>query len=188
MSAAKLTYSMEVRECVVRIRESGATALGGLYDLTAVRLVRFSKAICRNQHDAEDAVSATLLKVASDPELILKADNPWAYLLCMVRNESLVVLRKRKRWTITSGLFDLLLASPENRLEKQESENQVTHALYQLPQEQTEVVVLKIWEELTFVEISAVLEIPVQTAASRYRYAISKLALLLDHESQKVNS
>jgi RNA polymerase sigma-70 factor (ECF subfamily) len=37
------------------------------------------------------------------------------------------------------------------------------------------VVHLKIWEDLTFGEIAETLEIPANTAASRYRYAIEKL-------------
>jgi RNA polymerase sigma-70 factor (ECF subfamily) len=37
------------------------------------------------------------------------------------------------------------------------------------------VVHLKLWEELTFEEIAAALEIPPNTAASRYRYGLDKL-------------
>ncbi|HEY0256091.1 MAG TPA: sigma-70 family RNA polymerase sigma factor, partial [Candidatus Methylacidiphilales bacterium] len=44
-----------------------------------------------------------------------------------------------------------------------------------LPAEQKAVVVLKIWEEMTFAEIAEVLEISANTAASRYRYALDKL-------------
>ena len=40
---------------------------------------------------------------------------------------------------------------------------------------QAEVVVLKIWEEMTFAQIANILEISSSTAASRYRYAIGKL-------------
>jgi RNA polymerase sigma-70 factor (ECF subfamily) len=48
-------------------------------------------------------------------------------------------------------------------------------ALNALPAEQKAVVLLKIWEELTFAEIAGVLGIPANTAASRYRYALDKL-------------
>lgn len=187
MNQLKPTFNTEVRECVVRIRESGAAALGGLYDLTAVRLVRFAYTICQNQHDSEDAVSAALLKVTIDHEIILKTANPWAYLLQMVRNESLLVLRKKKRWTIAVGLLDYLFTQPDNNLERQESSDQVMLALRQLPKEQAEVVVLKIWEDLTFLEISTVLGIPVQTAASRYRYALTKLASLMNRQQREIH-
>ena len=48
-------------------------------------------------------------------------------------------------------------------------------AVEQLPNEQREVVTLKIWNELTFAEIAQVLEISQNTAASRYRYALEAL-------------
>jgi RNA polymerase sigma-70 factor (ECF subfamily) len=48
-------------------------------------------------------------------------------------------------------------------------------ALEALPAEQKAVVLLKIWEGLTFAEIAGVLDIPANTAASRYRYAMDKL-------------
>ena len=44
-----------------------------------------------------------------------------------------------------------------------------------LPPEQKAVVVLKVWEEMTFAEIAAVLDISANTAASRYRYGLDKL-------------
>ncbi len=48
-------------------------------------------------------------------------------------------------------------------------------ALRELPPEQQEVVTLKIWGDLTFQEIAGTLGIPMNTAASRYRYAMEKL-------------
>ncbi len=48
-------------------------------------------------------------------------------------------------------------------------------ALAELPPEQRAVAHLKLWTGLTFEQIAATLEIPPNTAASRYRYAIDKL-------------
>ena len=45
----------------------------------------------------------------------------------------------------------------------------------QLPPEQRAVAHLKLWEGATFEEIAESLEISVNTAASRYRYALDKL-------------
>jgi RNA polymerase sigma-70 factor (ECF subfamily) len=56
-------------------------------------------------------------------------------------------------------------------------------AVERLPNEQREVVILKIWNELTFAEIGNVLEISQNTAASRYRYALGALKKILQpHE------
>ena len=48
-------------------------------------------------------------------------------------------------------------------------------AVRELPPEQQEVVTLKIWGDLTFQEIAEALDISINTAASRYRYAMDKL-------------
>ncbi|QEG02510.1 ECF RNA polymerase sigma factor SigE [Stieleria maiorica] len=159
-------------------RESSAQtlAMAQLYDLTADRLVRFAASITRRQHDAEDAVSATMVKVASRPKLLVSADCPWHYLLRMVRNESLVILRSRSRWSAIGSIADRLIGRSINVVERDDENRLVWDALASLPAPQSEVVVLKIWEQLTFAEIAEVLQITPSTAASRYRYALEKLA------------
>jgi RNA polymerase sigma-70 factor (ECF subfamily) len=181
------SLSESVRECAQRLLESGAPALGGLYDLTATRLVRFATTITRNQQDAEDAVSTVLLRVVAAPRLIHDARAPWSYLLRMVHNESLVILRKRRRWSLARGLYDLWTTTRVDELEREESMREVWKALRALPTEQSEVVVLKVWEELTFQQIGEVLEISPATAASRYRYALVKLSKTLDGNSLEVS-
>lgn len=56
-----------------------------------------------------------------------------------------------------------------------EGQQMLAVAVDQLPADQREVVILKIWNELTFAEIAQVLEISQNTAASRYRYALGTL-------------
>ena len=56
---------------------------------------------------------------------------------------------------------------------------EIQAALAKLPPEQAEVVVLKIYQDMTFGEIGAVLEVSPDTAASRYRYALEKLRRIL---------
>jgi RNA polymerase sigma-70 factor (ECF subfamily) len=51
----------------------------------------------------------------------------------------------------------------------------LAEALGELPPDQRAVVHLKLWENLTFEAIAETLEIPLNTAASRYRYGLDKL-------------
>jgi RNA polymerase sigma-70 factor (ECF subfamily) len=60
-------------------------------------------------------------------------------------------------------------------LERREREAAIEAALNQLPGDQREVVVMKIWGALTFAEIGQSLGVPLSTAASRYRYALTRL-------------
>jgi RNA polymerase sigma-70 factor (ECF subfamily) len=63
-------------------------------------------------------------------------------------------------------------------IEDRERARLLQEALHRLPAPQRDVVTLKIWGDLTFAEIAAALEIPPDTAASRYRYALEELRRL----------
>jgi RNA polymerase sigma-70 factor (ECF subfamily) len=67
--------------------------------------------------------------------------------------------------------FDLACDDPEDA----ELAASIDTALRQLPDEQREVVVLKIWAGLTFQQIADMLSAPINTVAARYRYALDKL-------------
>lgn len=173
------SFATQVRQCAERLSEHGVAALSGLFDLTSARLVRLAVTITRNQHDAEDAVQSVLARMASSPGLLRAADEPWYYLLRVVRNESLLILRRRRRAQTLVGLTDLLTRTMVDQAEQEESFRAVWLALRRLPQRQSEVVVLKVWEGLTFAQIGEVLAVSPATVASRYRYALEKLSVLL---------
>jgi RNA polymerase sigma-70 factor (ECF subfamily) len=54
----------------------------------------------------------------------------------------------------------------------------IQKAMSQLPGIYRDVVTLKVWGGLTFGEIAEALEIPANTAASRYRYGLMELRKL----------
>jgi len=51
----------------------------------------------------------------------------------------------------------------------------IQRAMNNLPEIYRNVIMLKVWSGLTFAEISEALEIPANTAASRYRYGLIEL-------------
>ncbi len=176
-----------VRQCTDRLAEAGVDALGALYDLTSQRLVRLAAAITRNQHDAEDAVQTALVRVARQPRLMVHVNCPWAYLLQMVRNEALLIARRKQRCTPAGNLTDLATVRRVDELEQEDAHRAVWTALRTLPPEQAEVVVLKIWETMTFAQIGAILSISPNTVASRYQYAMAKLARRLAPQREGVH-
>jgi len=60
-------------------------------------------------------------------------------------------------------------------VEERERGRLIEEAMRALPEIYREVVTLKVWGGLTFAEIAAALEIPANTAASRYRYGLAEL-------------
>lgn len=185
-SPSAAEFAARVRACAECITVSHPASLAGLYDLAAARMVRYAATITRNQHDAEDAVQSVLVKVAGQPEPMQSARQPWSYLLGMVRNEALLILRRRNHWALFGRVGDWRTSPQLDELDQQDRHRAVWAALRGLPTEQSEVVVLKIWEEMTFAEIAEILAISPSTAASRYRYAIEKLTHKLRCEVAEV--
>jgi len=70
----------------------------------------------------------------------------------------------------------------ETTLESDERRDAVQRSLATLPDEQREVLVMKIWGELSFRAIGEALEISQNTAASRYRYGLDALRSTLNLE------
>lgn len=184
--AGQNDFNQLVQDCTDRLRTYGVDALGALFDLTSHRLVRFAVALTRNQHDAEDCVQTALVRVAHKPNLLASATCPWAYLLRMVRNEALLIGRRKRQRGMLGDLTDLATVRRVDELELEETHRQVWSALRTLPPEQAEVVVLKIWEEMTFLQIGQILDTSPNTAASRYQYAIAKLTRRLSQPEREV--
>lgn len=59
------------------------------------------------------------------------------------------------------------------------SNPELEDAVKRLPSDLREVLILKTWGELTFKQIGETLDVPLNTAASRYRYALDHLRLAL---------
>ncbi len=66
----------------------------------------------------------------------------------------------------------------DSSVEDRERAALIQNALRKLPDIYREVLSLKLWGGLTFAEIAQTLNIPANTAASRYRYALEELRKL----------
>lgn len=141
--------------------------LGALYDAWASRLLAYMMTITRDRTKAEDALHNLFVKLATARPALR---DPAVYLFRAARNEALRVSRRLPDRPLAD--LDVVEAPAESAA--------VADALDRLPLEQLDVVVLHVFEGLTFREAAEVLGIPPDTAASRYRYALDKLRGMLD--------
>jgi len=116
---------------------------------------------------AEDAVHLVFERLLHNGIEITGPRTP--YLYRAVHNAALNHIRGKSR---EAELTDIWLESPGGM---EQSALEVQGALAELPQNQREVIILHIWAQMSFDEISSALEISANTAASRYRYGLSKL-------------
>ncbi len=144
-------------------------------------LVLFARRWTNCRAEAEDVVQEAFVRFWRRQHAIENR----ALLYATVRSAALDRLRseqRRARREATAAQDGADHYEPQFTSEN-EGEQLLANAVERLPDEQREVVVLKIWSEFTFAEIGNILEISQNTAASRYRYALGALRKTLQpHE------
>jgi RNA polymerase sigma-70 factor, ECF subfamily len=145
--------------------------------------------MCGDPELAEDAAQEAWIKAWQNmgsykPEYPFRG---WIYRIAM--NQSLDVLRRsRKTIEIDSPVLENRLRSdlegPEETLVKQEQADRVRRALLRLPETGRAVLVLREYQDLSYLEIAAALNIPVGTVMSRLSSARGQLRKLLLEDRQ----
>ncbi len=159
-----------------KFREDDPSALELTYEHFGKRIYGYLVSMLRSASDAEEILNELFLSIARKREQVLKASNIRTYLFGMARNLAFDMFRKRtsQKQALTSYAEYLELREDSENWNEEELDA-VGKAVDSLPEEQREVVVLKIFEEMTFEEVAELLRISQNTAASRYRYALEKL-------------
>lgn len=144
------------------------------------RFLLFARGWTQNRADAEDLVQDAVLRMwhyQADhgnipPDLPLVYSTIRFAALNHLRRES----RRRKREESILYFNDFSDAWLDPAAEDDEDALLLRDAVQQLSDKLREVVVMKFWGGLTFLQISEALAISPNTAASRYRYAMEQLA------------
>jgi RNA polymerase sigma-70 factor (ECF subfamily) len=144
-----------------------------LYDRHGPALVLYACSFVADRGSAEDVVHGVFLKLLRGRQIMSEA--PAAYLYRAVRNAALNMRRDRSR--------DAALPDQDIWFTHREHDREAAFALQQamreLPDDQREVVVMRIWSGMTLDEVAEATGVPLNTAASRYRYALGKLREML---------
>ena len=147
-----------------------------LYETKAAGLILYGRALGLSHAEAEDVLHDTFVALMQQKQRPQKLEH---YCMRSFRNRALnyrrSLWRRLTRELESSRWFET--ASDESPAERA-----AMRSLSELPLDQREVIVLKIWHRRTFEEISELLDISPNTAAGRYRYGIQKLKLRLEGE------
>jgi RNA polymerase sigma-70 factor, ECF subfamily len=138
-----------------------------LYERHGPALVAYACGFGLDWSSAEDAVHGVFHRVLRSAGPV--PENPAGYLYRAVRNAALNVRRDGSRQVpLDESSFIHRGGDGGAALALQK-------ALGTLPEEQREVVIMKIWSGMTLDEIAKAQDAPLNTIASRYRYALQKL-------------
>ncbi|MCE9629437.1 MAG: sigma-70 family RNA polymerase sigma factor [Planctomycetia bacterium] len=155
-------------------------AFAALYDRLAIRLFNTARTLTSTA-DAEDIVHDVFVDLARSRERLNQVVDLEAYVFTMLRH---AVSRRRRRVAIDRKAMDRIAAERARNGSGSESppqlpDDELAAAVAALPAEQREVIALKITGGLTFAAIATVTNTSLNTAASRYRYALEKLRATL---------
>jgi len=159
--------------------------LESLYAGERNRLFTYALSFLGDAEGSEDVVQDVFRKLCEAP---VKAADLRAFVYRCVRNRALDVVRsqaRRKRnpaEEAIASIYAIDQPAPWAGLLSQERAKQVEQALRTLRAEEREVLVLRIYGDMTFDSISKVLEAPLGTVTSQYRRALAKLRRRLQGE------
>ena len=138
------------------------------------QLLLFARSQTRCEADAEDLLQEAVVESSGKSEGN-PPDLPLVY--TTLRRRAIDLARKTDRRTTreevtTERSEDCWF---DDTIEQKETAWLIDRAIKNMPEKFREVVMLKIWSELTFAQIAQTLDIPLNTAASRYRYGLEIL-------------
>jgi RNA polymerase sigma-70 factor (ECF subfamily) len=145
-----------------------------LYDAKAAELILYGRALGLGHSEAEDVLQETFVALTQMKFPPAKLEH---YCVRSFRNRALNY--KRTLWRRLAREWESLRWFEKN-VDETPAERAAMSCLAELPVEQREVIVLKIWHGCTFEEIGGLLEISPNTAAGRYRYGLQKIKVKLE--------
>ncbi|MCA8926053.1 MAG: RNA polymerase sigma factor [Planctomycetes bacterium] len=154
-------------------------AIEAAYRAACDRGYRLALAICGDAAKSEDVVHDVFARLLGRKDA-LRLETLDAYVARSVRNAAYDQVRGRAPLPLADGFEPAAEAGSGQATDPE----LVRAALSALPPEQREVIVLRVYEGLSFVQVARATGVPLGTVHSRYRYAIKKLRSLLRGSAQ----
>jgi RNA polymerase sigma-70 factor (ECF subfamily) len=145
-----------------------------LYDAKAAELILYGRALGLGHGEAEDVLQETFVALT---QMEFAPAKPEHYCVRSFRNRALNY--RRTLWRRLTREWESLRWFEKNA-DETPAERGAMSCLAELPVDQREAIVLKIWHGCTFEEIGGLLEISPNTAAGRYRYGLQKIKTKLE--------
>ncbi len=155
-------------------------SFGKLYDKYSSQLFRFIRGFT-GESNAEDILHDVFIQVSEALNKYEDKGKFKSWIFTIARSRSLDFLRKKKRQKAKSissdesTLIDKNITKPEEIESRKEMKQIIDAAINKLPETQREIFIMRQDAELSFKEISNILNIPINTALSHMYRATDTL-------------
>jgi RNA polymerase sigma-70 factor (ECF subfamily) len=159
-------------------------------------IYNFTLRYFKERENARDATQRVFVKVYKNLEHLKDSRkfSSWIYQIALnlckdetkskyyQTTSSLDELKEIKNFDISSETDSSAYSgnNPESNLERSELRNLLEDALEHIPEEQKEVIIMKEFQGLKFIEIADILGLPINTVKSRMYYGLHALRKILD--------
>jgi RNA polymerase sigma-70 factor (ECF subfamily) len=153
-----------------------------LYESYSAEVYRFSLWLAGNISEAEDITSETFIRAWANHHKI-RTETLKAYLFTISRNIYLQRQRKKKRQVVLEDVHSDPAPGPDKLTESQLKLEQVQRVVQALPEIDRAAFILRVQHDLTYEEISRVLELTVTaTKVKVYRVRKKLIVTCIDKE------
>ena len=183
----KFKFSDE--KLILRFQEGDINAYNELVKRYKDRLLNFVFRYFNNVEQAEDVVQDTLIKLYTHASYYKNVAKFSTWIFTIAKNNALTELRKNKRkktdslWTDDGKFIDISSKeeSLESKVQNEIAIDQLNKFLDEIPENFRIAVVLRDFQELSYEEISKILEIQIGTIKSRINRGRIQLAEKMKH-------
>jgi RNA polymerase sigma factor (sigma-70 family) len=171
-----------------RFKHGSKDALQRIYEKYLDHLLTLAMALLNDVGRAEDVVHDVFVSFAGSAKDFKLGGNLKSYLTTCVINRARDRIRANRRGPVQLDAAESVssnLNGPDHAIICSEEAHRLNQAIAQLPDEQRQVIVLRLKGEMTFSQIAKLHNVSVNTIQGRYRYGLNKLRSVLNGEVEK---
>ena len=159
----------ELENHIVSVANGDREALSEIYEKFGRMIFSIAIGITERIADAEDALQETMIVIVKSAENYKLGTNPKAWILTIARHNAMDIVRKRRD--------HLPLDCPEAARIAVDDElpSDVLDLLSKLNEEERQLIILRIYGEMSYIEIGKIMNISVFAAQKRYQRVLKKL-------------
>ena len=166
------------------IRQGNTNKLNDLYENYNKLIYGIAFSILKNKEDSEDIVQIVFMKIFQIDKNKLPTSNEASWLYSLTKNETLNYLRKKKQEINLDEIY--YISEEDKELNKIIDDDSYNRLITKLDKQAQEIVSLKILSNMSFREISLLLNMPMGTVQWKYYTSLYTLRLLLGNISMVI--
>jgi|GEM_PF-1841353 len=167
-------------ELASRLADDEDSAWAELYDMTADAMFAYVTVLVGNREAASDVLQEAFLRLHRSRSRLRDVDDLKAFVFTVVRNETNRSLTRNRKHATTGEVTEPRIETDAHS--HGDNTELIRHALTMLSSEEQELIQMKVYAQMTFTQIAAVLDLPMGTCTSRYRRSLEKMRIILQEQ------